>query len=188
MAQKAVTGKAASPMPARISAWAIYDVFETRDDSAIFIGVVTDALWEKFCRLFGLHDLWADESIRENNARVVQRDRIMPEIRELIRGFTRDELVAMLEGTGLPFAPIGRPEDMFDDPHLNASGGLEAVTLPDGTEARLPALPIEMNGGRPGVAASLPHPGADTRSILAGLGIDGDELDRLAEAGAIGSA
>src|SRR3546814_17808411 len=54
MAQKAVTGKAASPMPARLSAWAVYDVFETKDDSAIFIGVVTDALWEKFCRLFGL--------------------------------------------------------------------------------------------------------------------------------------
>lgn len=188
MAQKAVTGKAASPMPVRISAWAIYDVFETSDDSAIFIGVVTDALWEKFCRLFGLDALWADLGLRENNARVLQRDRIMPQIRELIRGFTRDELVAMLEGTGLPFAPIGRPEDMFDDPHLNASGGLEVVTLTDGTEARLPALPIEMNGARPGAAASLPHAGADTRSILAGLGIDGDELDRLAEAGAIGSA
>src|SRR3546814_10304253 len=121
-------------MPARLSAWAVYDVFETKDDSAIFIGVVTDALWEKFCRLFGLDALWADLGLRENNARVLQRDRIMPQIRELIRGFTRDELVAMLEGTGLPFAPIGRPADMFDDPHINASGGLEAVTPTDGTE------------------------------------------------------
>lgn len=185
MAQKAVTGKAASPMPARISAWAIYDVFETRDDP-LFIGVVTDALWEKFCRLFGLDDLWADEGLRENNARVLQRDRIMPQIRDLVRGFTRDELVARLEGTGLPFAPIGRPEDMFDDPHLIASGGLEAVTLPDGTEARLPVLPIEMGGGRPGAAATLSEAGADTRAILEAIGITPDELDRLSEAGVVG--
>ncbi|MEW4469067.1 CoA transferase, partial [Parasphingorhabdus sp. JC815] len=80
MAQMAVTGKAADPMPARISAWAIYDVFQTKDDP-IFIGVVTDALWQKFCELFNLDDLWADESIRENNNRVAARDRIMPQIR-----------------------------------------------------------------------------------------------------------
>ena len=185
MAQKAVTGTAASPMPARISAWAIYDVFETRDDSAIFIGVVTDALWEKFCRLFGLDELWADESIRENNARVLQRDRIMPQIRERVRGYARDELGATLEGTGLPFAPIGRPEDMFDDPHLEASGGLEPVTLPDGKDARLPALPIEMDGRRPGAAAALPEAGADSRAVLASLGIDAAEIQRLVEKGAV---
>ena len=124
MAQMAVTGKAADPMPARISAWAIYDVFQTRDDP-IFIGVVTDALWEKFCKLFALDKLWADESIRENNNRVAARDRIMPQIRELVASYKRDDLIALLDGTGLPFAPIARPEDMFDDPHLNANGGLE---------------------------------------------------------------
>jgi crotonobetainyl-CoA:carnitine CoA-transferase CaiB-like acyl-CoA transferase len=184
MAQKAVTGKPANPMPARISAWAIYDVFETKDDP-IFIGVVTDALWEKFCRLFGLDDLWADESLRQNNARVLQRERIMPRIRELVRGFTRDELVARLEGTGLPFAPIGRPEDMFDDPHLNAAGALEPVTLPDGTETRLPAVPIELNGERPCAAAVLPQPGADTRRVLESVGLSAAEIERLARAGAI---
>lgn len=185
MAQKAVTGKPASPMPARISAWAIYDVFETKDDSAIFIGVVTDALWEKFCRLFALDDLWTDESLRHNNARVLERERIMPRIRELVRGYTRDELVARLEGTGLPFAPIGRPEDMFDDPHLNAGGALEPVTLPDGTKTKLPALPIEMDGKRPGAAAVLLGPGADTRRILELIGMNADEIERLVGAGAI---
>lgn len=188
MAQKAVTGKAASPMPARISAWAIYDVFETKDGAGIFIGVVSDVLWEKFCRLFALEDLWADESIRENNARVMARERILPPIRQLLKGFTRDELVAKLEGTGLPFAPIGRPEDMFDDPHLAASGGLEPVQLADGGETRLPALPIEMGGGRPGAPSRLPQAGADTATILARIGIGEDELGRLTEEGVVGTA
>lgn len=160
MAQKAVTGQAAAPMPARVSAWAIYDVFETKDDP-VFIGVVTDALWEKFCALFGLDDLWADESIRKNNDRVRARDRILPQIRALIATFARDEVIAKLEGSGLPFAPIGRPEDMFADPHLLASGGLEPVRLADGTETMLPTLPLEMAGKRGGAYFAMPEPDAD---------------------------
>lgn len=184
MAQKAVTGKAADPMPARISAWAIYDVFQTKDDP-VFIGVVTDALWEKFCKLFALDDLWADETIRENNNRVAARDRIMPQIRELISGFTRSELIEKLEGTGLPFAPIARPEDMFDDPHLNASGGLEPVTLDTGEKTKLPALPIEMNGSRPSAPVQLSGIGEHTDARLTSLGISPEEIVRLREKGAI---
>ncbi len=184
MAQLAVTGKAADPMPARISAWAIYDVFQTKDEP-IFIGVVTDALWEKFCKLFGLDDLWADKSIRENNNRVAARDRIMPEIRDLVAGFGRDELIAKLEGTGLPFAPIARPEDMFDDPHLNASGGLEPVTLASGGQTKLPSLPIEMNGSRPSSPASLSEVGEHSDSILTELGLDTKDIRALRDAGTV---
>ena len=186
MAQQAVTGQAPSPMPARLSAWAIYDVFATKDESAIFIGVVSDALWEKFCALFGLEALWADASLRENNARVAQREQILPAIRTHLRQYTLAELLSRLEGTGIPFAPIGRPQDMFYDPHLNASGALEAVTLPDGTRTSLPALPIEMDGQRMGSPAALPESGADSHAILKALGIDGGELQRLVASGIVG--
>ena len=185
MAQFAVTGKAAAPMPARVSAWAIYDVFETKDDP-VFIGVVTDALWEKFCTLFGLDKLWADDTIRKNNDRVMARDRIMPQIRELISGFTRAEVVAKLDGTGLPFAPIGRPEEMFDDPHLAASRGLEPVMLDDGTETRLPTMPILMNGKRPNARAIMPQPGADSQTVLNALGYGSDEIETLVSTGNVG--
>jgi crotonobetainyl-CoA:carnitine CoA-transferase CaiB-like acyl-CoA transferase len=186
MAQMAVTGQAAAPMPARISAWAIYDVFETADDKPVFIGVVTDSLWEKFCTLFGLKALWADESLRLNNQRVLARDRIMPEVRALVKTFTRDAVIAKLDGTGLPFAPIGRPEDMFDDPHLLASGGLETVTLDDGRVAHLPPLPLEMGGVRVNADNALPTPGRDSDAVLAGLGYEADAIAGLRESGAVG--
>jgi crotonobetainyl-CoA:carnitine CoA-transferase CaiB-like acyl-CoA transferase len=183
MAQYAVTGKPAAPMPARVSAWAIYDVFSTQDEP-VFIGVVTDALWEKFCGLFALDDLWADESLRANNQRVLARDRILPRIRELIGAMTRAEVVAKLDGTGMPFAPIGKPEELFDDPHL-AQGGLELVTLDSGEETRLPTIPLEMDGKRPGGATALPRPGADARTVLAGLGYDDAKSTALLNAGAV---
>lgn len=184
MAQKAVTGKAADPMPARVSAWAIYDVFETKDDP-IFIGVVTDALWEKFCALFGLDALWADESLRENNARVLARERILPEVRAMIRGYGRDELIAKLEGTGLPFAPIGRPEDLFEDPHLLASGALEPTVLPDGTETALPGLPIGLDGRVGPMTARLPQSGADSDAVLAAAGYGAAAIAALRATGAV---
>jgi crotonobetainyl-CoA:carnitine CoA-transferase CaiB-like acyl-CoA transferase len=183
MAQFAVTGKPAAPMPARVSAWAIYDVFETRDDP-VFIGVVTDALWEKFCVLFGLDDLWADESIRANNQRVLARDRILPRIRELVGQMTRAEVIAKLDGTGMPFAPIGKPEELFDDPHLNA-GGMEPVTLDTGTETKLPTIPLEMDGKRPGAPNALPLPGADARAVLAALGYPAERIAALIDSGAV---
>ena len=183
MAQFAVTGKPAAPMPARVSAWAIYDVFETKDDP-VFIGVVTDALWQKFCTLFGLDDLWADESIRANNQRVLARERILPRIRDLVGQMTRAEVIAKLDGTGMPFAPIGKPEELFDDPHLNA-GGMEPVRLDTGAETKLPTIPLEMDGKRPGAPSALPKPGADARAVLESLGYPAERIATLIETGAV---
>ncbi|MEO9461176.1 MAG: CaiB/BaiF CoA-transferase family protein [Marinomonas sp.] len=186
MAQYAVTGSPAAPMPARVSAWAVYDVFQTKDEP-VFIGVVTDALWEKFCTLFKLGDLWADESLRENNQRVLSRDRIIPEIRALIGQMTAGEVIEKLDGSGLPFAPIGKPEDMFDDPHL-AQGGLEDVTLDNGTQVRLPTIPLQMDGKRIGGPQQLPTAGANQGAVLAALGYNAERITALQQSGAVGES
>jgi len=188
MAQKAVTGEAARPMPVRISAWAIYDVFETADGEQVFVGVVSDSLWEKFCKAFGLTDLAANEEYRTNSKRVLARDTLLPQVRDLFRRYTKAELVEKLERTGLPFAPIGRPEDMFEDPHLLASGGLGNVTLPDGRETRLPLLPVELDGHRPTRGGALPRPGEHTLEVLRSLGYGDAEVAGLRAEQAVGAA
>jgi crotonobetainyl-CoA:carnitine CoA-transferase CaiB-like acyl-CoA transferase len=185
MAQQAVTGQAAKPMPVRISAWAIYDVFETQDGEQVFVGVVSDSLWQKFCAAFELRELGAKPEYQTNSQRVLARDTLLPQVRELIKHYTKAELIAKLERTGLPFAPIGRPEDMFCDPHLLASGGLGEVTLTDGTQTRLPLLPVELDGRRPTQGGSLPHVGEHTRAILQALGLGDQEIGSLAAAKAI---
>ena len=185
MAQKAVTGQAAKPMPVRISAWAIYDVFETADGEQVFVGVVSDSLWEKFCAAFELAELGADPRYKTNSQRVQARDTLLPQVRELFKGYTKAALVAKLERTGLPFAPIGKPEDMFDDPHLLASGGLGDVTLADGTHTQLPLLPVELDGQRPTQGGSLPAVGAHTREVLRSLGVADAEFEALAAGKAI---
>lgn len=186
MAQMAVTGEAAPPMPARVSAWAIYDVFTTRDGAQVFLGIVSDGLWQKFCERFGLDQLAGDPEYRTNAQRVRARPTLLPRLRAIVSGLSKVELLERLEGSGLPYAGIGRPEEMFTDPHLLASGGLVTTQLPDGRETRLPALPIELSGNRPSAGGRLPRPGEDGRAILSGIGIPSSELDRLASDGVIG--
>jgi len=183
MAQYAVTGVPAKPMPVRTSSWAVYDLFETRDGELIFVGVVTDGQWRAFCRSFELTVWEGDASIASNTQRVERRDRILPRIRELFAGFTMRELITKLEETGLPFAPVGKPEEMFDDPHLNASAGLLELTLPEGGRTKLPALPLAMNGARFDVRHDIPPVGADTIKILRELGHGEEEISDLLHRG-----
>lgn len=179
MAQMAVTGQAARPMPVRLSAWAIYDVFDTANEGEqLFVGVVSDAQWTAFCAAFGLDDLARDPAYATNNQRTQSRDAILPRIRDLFRGLSRADLIAKLEAIGLPFAPIARPEDLFEDPHL-AEGGLVDVTIPGGKATRLPGLPIEFDGHRMPLQRDIPMPGADAREILSEIGYGDEEIAAL---------
>jgi len=180
MAQRAATGESPAPMPKRISAWAIYDIFRTADDEMVFVGVVSDSQWQAFCADFGLTELGADYQLNTNADRVQARDRIMPVVAELFARMTKDELLEKLEGSGLPFAPVARPDDLFDDPHLRESGGLLPVTLADGSHADLPALPLEMNGRKFGIVRDLPAPGEHTAEVLAEIGYDPEKVANLA--------
>ena len=79
MLQYAVTGKAPAPMPNRISAWALYDVFSVKDGEQIFLAAVSDTQWALLCQAFGFDDLQQDPRLQSNNDRVRARGRLRPE-------------------------------------------------------------------------------------------------------------
>ncbi len=187
MTQFAVTGKPAAPMPSRVSAWAVYDVFTVKDQEQIFLAAVSDTQWALMCEEFGFQDLKADERLGSNNARVQARDWMMPELRKRFADFSAAELTARFEKIGLPYAPITRPEDLFHDPHLLETGGLAPVTLPAdasgaGNEVKTltALLPITLAGERLGVRADPPSLGQHTIEILQQAGYSDVEIERLA--------
>jgi len=179
MMQFAVTGKPAAPMPGRISAWAVYDVFTVKDGEQIFLAVVSDTQWALFCDAFGFGDLKADPRLKTNNDRVNARDWMMPILRSLLADRGASELSAIFEKNGLPFAPITKPEELFDDPHLNGTGGLAPLTLPDGRETRVPLLPLTLAGERPGVRLQPPNLGEHSRELLAQCGYSDSDIEAL---------
>ncbi len=179
MMEGLATGKPVSPMPDRVRAWALYDNFKTGDGELVFVGVVTDTQWKIFCEAFGLQDLLADPALKTNPQRVEERPRILPIVTAIFAKMTKQQLMDKCEKLGLPFAPIAKPEDLFDDPHLNASGGLTPVTLPNGTRTKVPNLPIEMDGARLGTRLDIPRVGEHTQEVLSGLGYSLEEVGKL---------
>ena len=181
MMQFAVTGKPAAPMPARISAWAIYDVFKVKNDEQIFLAVVSNTAWDIFCEAFGFSDLKEDPRLLTNNDRVRARDWMMPILRERMAQFSAAEISAVFEKSALPFAPITRPHDLFEDPHLNATGGLAEMALPDGKTTKTVLLPFTLDGQRPGVRQSPPKLGEHSAELLRELGYTDTQIQALTD-------
>ena len=174
MLQFAMSGKPAAPMPARVSPWAVYDVFTVKDGEQIFLCAVSDPQWVTFCDCLGFADLKANPAYATNNQRVEQREPLLKALRERLAGRSAAELSRMMEDAGLPFAPISKPEDLFDDEHLLATGGLADIRLPDGAKAgqtvKTTLFPITLAGHRLGVRLDPPRRGEHTDELLAALG------------------
>jgi crotonobetainyl-CoA:carnitine CoA-transferase CaiB-like acyl-CoA transferase len=181
-----VTGQEVKPMPDRVRAWAVYDVFATADGDQVFVGVVTDTQWRTFCEAFGLEEFRGDTTLATNPERVKARSRIIPVVSAAFGRMTKAELMAKCDTLNLPFAPISKPADLFVDPHLNASGGLAGVTLGSGVRAKVPVLPIMMEGRRFGTRLDLPRVGSHTREILASLDYTPEQADAFRAAGVVG--
>jgi crotonobetainyl-CoA:carnitine CoA-transferase CaiB-like acyl-CoA transferase len=183
MLQYAVTGKPAAPLPARDNPWAVYDVFTVRDGEQIFLAAVSDAQWLKFCDVLGFGDLKSEPDYATNNQRVLQRPRLLATLRERLAGRGAAELAALMEQAGLPFAPIRRPEDLYDDEHLLATGGLADVRLPDGPKAgetvKTTLLPFTLGGERLGVRLDPPALGAHSEELLRSAGLSAAEIEAL---------
>ena len=195
MAGMAATGLEARPMPARLGAWAIYEVFKTAGDGQLFIGVTSDQQWTRFVEEFGLQELAADPRLATNVMRLAERSWLIPALREVLAALPQDEVARRCERANVSWARVGQPGDLFADPHLMATGGLVDVFISrfggaDGKVAGLPALPIEFGAERrrPGLSRQPPRVGEHNGDVLSEAGFTAAEIAALAEARVIASS
>lgn len=163
--------------------WPVYDLFDVKDEEKIFIGVVTNGQWQKFCMDFALDGLLNHPKLQSNSDRTANRDLFLPQLKELFKEFSIQDLSERIENLGCPFAPIAKPEYLFDDKHLNESNGLLSIELPDGNIAKLPALPLDFGGTRFPLRKNPPLVGEDTREVMSDLGLDMEEIETMLEEG-----
>jgi crotonobetainyl-CoA:carnitine CoA-transferase CaiB-like acyl-CoA transferase len=183
MMQYQVTGQPAAPMPERISAWGVYDVFTVKDGEQIFLSAVSDTQWKVFCDVLGFVDLFADKRLHSNNERVNAREWLIPELRTRLQHRSARELTDIFESNGLPFAPIKAPHELLDDPHIQASGGMTPITLTDGERAgesvNTILFPFKMAGEHLGVRRSPPKLGEHTNELLVEVGYSPKQVNEL---------
>lgn len=167
--QYLMTGEPPPPMPARVSAWSVYDVFTVADGEQLFVAATSDRQFQALCRVLDRPDLANDPELATNAQRVAARPGLVETLAATLAVHRKAELAAKLEAAGLPYAPIARPEDLVDDPHLTANGSLVPIVAEDGTTTRTVLLPLAFDGRRPGVHRPLARVGEHTGEVLADL-------------------
>src|SRR5580704_5212453 len=181
MAGEAATGRAPPPMPAREGAWGIYEPFETKDGEQIFVGLTSDRQWKRFCEHFKRDDLLQNPAYRTNEDRVRERPVLRPIIAAIVVQYTRAELTEVFDRIDIPFAPVAKPGDLFEDPQLNANGRMLEITFPNGVTAKIPRLPVEIGDHDLGLRRQAPEIGEHTAEILAELGLAQAEIETLSK-------
>jgi crotonobetainyl-CoA:carnitine CoA-transferase CaiB-like acyl-CoA transferase len=185
MAYAAVTREPVPPMPARVSAWAIYRTFNTCDNELVFIGVTSDKQWIRFCESFEMHDLLADERLATNNGRIDQREWLIPQVVERIARFSKTEVLQRCEQADVPFSPIAKPEDLFTDEQLIQGHSLLETVLPNGNTTQLPRLPLLLGGEGSQLDINPPKIGEHSREVLAGAGLGVEQIEELIGKGVV---
>ncbi|ANC81112.1 formyl-CoA transferase [Pseudomonas putida SJTE-1] len=185
MQQYVVTGEAAAPMPNRISAWAIYDVFTFAGGEQMFVAATGEGQWHALCRVLGQTALLDDPTLGSNNDRVLQRPRLLAHLAEVFAPLDAGQLAVQLEANGIPFAPIRRPEELFEDPHLLQSGGMAELQLEDGSHTPMPLLPLSLDGQRLQPRRAIARIGEHTRQVMRELGYSDAHIAQLRAAGVL---
>lgn len=173
------------PMPERVSAWAVYEPFTVQGGQKLFVGITSDGHWARFCKEIGRPD-WLDRpEYASNESRIDAREQLIPALAQVLASMTMEQAIAACERARIPFSPINRPEDLFDDPHLAATQGLLDTVLPNGTQVRLPRLPIQMESAAFGLQRHPPRVGQDSQTILRELGVTSEQVTHLIESGVV---
>ncbi len=185
IAVAAVSGETPPPMPERGRTWSVYDLFSTADNEQVFIGVTSERHWKRMCEFFGFSDWAQDERMASNQRRVDAREWFLPELRKRLGKLKKDDLMALAEKAGIPFAPVNKPVNLIDDPHINQSDSLAAVKTPDGSIAKLPKIPLRLDGSTFDLRNHPPEIGEGSLEIYRSIGYTDDEIDALVNEGVV---
>ena len=176
MVQFELEGTSPPPMPERDFSWPVYDIFETADARQIFVGAVTEGQWKALCGYLKLDAMLKDERLQTRMDQIKARSWTIPIVAKAMGKRNYGQLLENFESLGIPFSPINKPAELFEDPHVLRDGGLVYSQIADGRTFRAPALPFEVDGHMMNASGDLPSIGQETEQILSEIGLSSTEI------------
>jgi crotonobetainyl-CoA:carnitine CoA-transferase CaiB-like acyl-CoA transferase len=156
-----------------------YGTFKTKDGEWIYLGIVNDDFWGRFCSATGLGECDSDGSLRTVAQRQQQRARVLELVTSAVAGMDREPLLAVLGAHGIPSAPVNDFVSVLNDPHVQNSDKLRRV-FGVGAGVGVPRLPLSGFGGSvDAVDRAAPGLGEHSVEIMSELGFTADEVEHL---------
>jgi crotonobetainyl-CoA:carnitine CoA-transferase CaiB-like acyl-CoA transferase len=137
-------------------------------DGQISALIYNDKQWSAFMQ--AVRPAWANDAYATLGQRARQIDTVYALVADTMKERTTQEWLALFRKLDIPAAPLCTPEELFDDPHLNAVGLFETIDTPHGP-VRFPGVPTWFSRTPGRVAGPAPQLGAHTREVLEELGL-----------------
>ena len=166
---------------------AFYRAYRT-DDGWLAVAAYAERLARRFCAALGLPALLDEPPWDDRAARVERQDELIALFAPRFLGHTTAWWDEAMAEAGVPAAPVRERDDLFDDPHVRATGLVEEVEDEELGTMTMTAPVVRLSETPAAIRFTGRRLGADTREVLAELGRTEDEIAALERSGAAVSA
>jgi crotonobetainyl-CoA:carnitine CoA-transferase CaiB-like acyl-CoA transferase len=158
----------------------------TCTDGDVLVAIGNDRQFRQFMDILGLGGLADDPRFVVSSGRCLNRDALMDVMRPVIARWKAADLIAAMQGAGLPGGKVNEIPEVLEHPQIQARGLLHEMTRSDGTPVRVLGFPAQLSASPATYRHAPPRSGEDTAAVLAEkLGLGRDEIDSLLAAGVI---
>jgi len=178
-------GEVRQPSGSTITGIVPSNTYRCSDDKLIVIGANTKSMFERLMRVIGRDDLAEDERFADNPGRVAHEDLLDGVIADWAATVSMDAALAALEAAAVAAGPILSVEGMFEDPHYQARGAFEEVSV-NGEPLHIPSIPPRLVNTPGRTDSPGPLLGEHTDAVLRDLlGLDEADIQRLRDTNVI---
>jgi formyl-CoA transferase len=161
------------------------NAYRCKDEGYVLIAGNGDSIFKRLTRTMGRDDLGNDPALTDNAGRVQRVEEIDAAIGAWTAQHTVDEVLQALDAASVPAGRIYTVADIAADPHYQARGMIEHITMDDGTQLAVPGIIPKLSRTPGSHRRNAPGIGQDTDAVLKDMGLSSTQIQALKDKGIV---
>jgi formyl-CoA transferase len=161
------------------------NAYRCKDEGYVLIAGNGDSIFKRLTRTMGRDDLGNDPALTDNAGRVQRVEEIDAAIGAWTAQHTVDEVLQALDAASVPAGRIYTVADIAADPHYQARGMIEQITMDDGTQLAVPGIIPKLSRTPGSHRRNAPGIGQDTDAVLKDIGLSSTQIQALKDKGIV---